>query len=139
MGPRKECYTFCHVCPAHCSRKMTVEGGKIVSVERDLESGLPSEWCTYSRGRWIPEVCSHPDRIKYPLKRVGAKGEGRWERISWDEALDTIAKKLITYKKEFGPESVAFCLGEPKGLEFAFAQRFASVFGTPNVSTPGGY
>lgn len=67
------------------------------------------------------------------------KGEGKWERISWDEALDTIAEKFGEYKRSFGPESVALCLGEPKGLEFAFAQRFASVFGTPNVATPGAY
>ena len=139
MKAPKDFYTFCHVCPAHCSRKITVENGKITSVDRDLESGLPNEWCTYARGRWIPEVCSHPDRLKYPQKRVGPKGGGKWERISWDEALDTIAEKLVQYKSEFGPESVAFCLGEPKGLEFAFAQRFASVFGTPNVATPGNY
>lgn len=135
----KEILTFCHVCPGHCSRKVTVEDGKIVSVSRDLESGLPSEWCTSVRARWIPEVCSHPDRLKYPQKRVGAKGDGKWERMGWDEALDIIAEKLLEYKRQFGPESVAFCLGEPKGLEFAFAQRFASVFGTPNVATPGNY
>lgn len=139
MKERKEHLTFCHVCPGHCSRKFTVEDGRITKVERDLESGLPNEWCTYTRGRIVPEVNTHPDRIKYPQKRVGPKGGGRWERISWDEALDTIAEKLNSIKKELGPESVSFCLGEPKGLEFAFAQRFASAFGTPNVATPGGY
>lgn len=137
-GP-KDYVTFCHVCPGHCSRKYTVEDGKITKVDRDLESGLASEWCTYTRGRIVPEVCSHQDRLKYPQKRVGAKGSGKWERISWDEALDTIAEKLNSIKKEYGPESVGFCLGEPKGLEFAFAERFASAFGTPNVATPGGY
>lgn len=139
MKVARDYYTFCHICPAHCSRKITVEDGKIIAVERDLESGLPNEWCTYTRGKWIPEVCPHPERLKYPQKRVGAKGEGKWERISWDEALDTIAGTLNDLKKEFGPESVAVCLGEPKGLEFAFGQRFASVFGTPNVVTPGSY
>jgi anaerobic selenocysteine-containing dehydrogenase len=139
MKLSKEYLTFCHVCPGHCSRKIAIEDGKIVSVERDLESGLPSEWCTYTRGRWIPEVCSHPDRLKYPQKRVGEKGEGKWQRISWDEALDTIAEKINSIKKKYGPESVGFCLGEPKGMEFAFGQRFASAFGTPNVATPGAY
>jgi thiosulfate reductase/polysulfide reductase chain A len=135
----REYLTFCHVCPGHCSRKFTVEDGKITKVDRDLESGLPNEWCTYTRGRIVPEVNTHPERLKYPQKRVGAKGSGKWQRVSWDEALDTIAEKLNSYKKEYGPESVGFCLGEPKGLEFAFAQRFASAFGTPNVATPGGY
>lgn len=136
---KQEILSFCHVCPGHCSRKYTVEDGKIIKVDRDLESGLPNEWCTYTRGRIVPEVNTHPDRLKYPLRRIGPKGSGKWERISADEALDTIADKLNGIKKEYGAESVGFCLGEPKGLEFAFAQRFASAFGTPNVSTPGGY
>lgn len=136
---RNNYYSFCHVCPSHCSRKITVEDGKIVSVDRDTESGLPNEWCTFTRGRIITEVCSHPDRLKYPLQRAGERGGGKWKRISWDEALDMIAEKLAAYKNNFGPKSVCICLGEPKGMEFAFAQRFASVFGTPNVVTPGNY
>jgi anaerobic selenocysteine-containing dehydrogenase len=87
----------------------------------------------------MKEVRSHADRLKYPQKRVGPKGGGAWERISWDEALDTIATKITKYKAEFGADSVAFCLGEPKEMEFAFAQRFASAFGTANCVTPGNY
>lgn len=139
MDSQQEVPFFCHICPAHCARKGFFENGKLVSVDRDLESGLPSEWCTFTKSRAIPEVSSHPDRLKYPLKRAGERGENKWTRISWDEALDTIAEKLNYFKKEFGPESVALCLGEPKGMEFAFAQRFASVFGTPTVPTPGSY
>jgi anaerobic selenocysteine-containing dehydrogenase len=115
-----------------------VEDGKVVDIVPDKESGLPNELCPVKKGRFsIPEVLHHPDRLKYPQKRVGARGKGKWERISWNEALDTIAQKLLTLKEAYGPESVAFGLGEPKGLEFAFAQRLATVFGTPNVVTPG--
>ena len=135
---RHEFFTFCHICPGTCSVKAVVEDGKVVDVAPDMESGLPSELCPLKKGRFfIPEVLSHRDRLLYPQKRVGARGEGKWQRISWDEALDTIASKFQELKERFGPESVAFGLGEPKGLEFAFAQRFASVFGTPNVVTPG--
>ena len=135
---QQEFFTFCHVCPGRCSIKATLEDGKVVDISPDKESGLPNEQCPVKKGRFsIPEVLSHPDRLTYPMKRVGARGEGKWERISWDEALDTIAEKLLTLKEQHGPESVAFGLGEPKGLEFAFAQRLASAFGTPNVVTPG--
>jgi len=135
---QQEFFTFCHVCPGHCSVKATVEDGKVVDIVPDKESGLPNEFCPVKKGRFsIPEVLHHPDRLKYPQKRVGARGEGKWERISWDEALGTIAGKLSEFKEKYGPESVAFGLGEPKGLEFAFAQRLASAFGTPNVVTPG--
>ena len=139
MAADQEHIVFCHVCPSHCSRKITVVDGTIVEVDREKESGFPTEWCSFTRGRIIKEVCSHPDRLKYPQKRVGAKGEGRWARISWDEALDTIAKKLLAYKEQFGPESVSILIGEPKGMETAFGHRLASVFGTPNVATPGNY
>ena len=136
---RRDYFTFCHICPGRCSRKMTVEDGKIVAIEAEWESGLCTEFCPPSKTLQIMEVCSHPDRLKYPQKRVGARGEGKWQRISWDEALDTIAGKFKELKEKYGPESLAMCLGEPKGMEYAFGQRFASYFGTPNVSTPGNY
>ncbi len=135
---QQEFFTFCHVCPGRCSIKATLEDGRVVDIAPDKESGLPNEQCPVKKGRFsIPEVLTHPDRLTYPMKRIGARGEGKWERITWDEALDTIAQKLLSLKEQHGPESVAFGLGEPKGLEFAFAQRLASAFGTPNVVTPG--
>ncbi|HTM10158.1 MAG TPA: molybdopterin-dependent oxidoreductase [Verrucomicrobiae bacterium] len=135
---RAEVFTFCHMCAAHCSMKAIVEDGKVVDLEPDMESGLSAEQCTVNKGRFaIPEVLGHKDRLLYPQKRGGARGEGKWQRISWDEALDEIAEKFNAAKQDFGPESVAFGLGEPKGLEFAFAQRLASAFGTPTVVTPG--
>lgn len=137
MVTRRDYLTFCYICAFKCSRKVCVEDGKVVAIERDLESGLPTEWCPSAKGKAAIEIYSHPDRLKYPLKRKGARGEGKWERISWDEALDTIAKKLAEIKEKHGPEYVALVLGEPKGMEIHFAQRFATMFGTPNVATPG--
>ena len=130
--------TFCHLCPAHCSMLAIVQDGKVVDLEPEMESGLYAEQCAVNKGRFtIPEVLGHKDRLLYPRKRVGARGEGLWARISWDEALDTIASKFNQLKEKFGAESVGFGLGEPKGMEFAFAQRLASAFGTPSVVTPG--
>lgn len=135
---RHEFFTFCHMCCGHCSVKAIVEDDKVVDMAPDLESGLPSELCPLKKGRLsIPEILTHRDRLIYPQKRVGSRGEGKWQRISWDDALDTITAKFQELRDTLGPESVALGLGEPKGLEFAFAQRFASVFGTPNVVTPG--
>jgi anaerobic selenocysteine-containing dehydrogenase len=137
-APSTGVFTFCHLCPGHCSIKAIVEDNRVVDFEPDMESGLYAEQCVEKKGRFtIPEVLGHKDRLLHPLKRAGAKGEGKWERISWDQALDTIAAKFNEHKEKFGPESVAFGLGEPKGMEFAYAQRLASAFGTPSVSTPG--
>lgn len=134
---REEFRTFCYMCAVKCSRKVVLEDGKMVDVGLDRESGLPTEWCPSTKGKCVPEIHYSPHRLKYPLKRIGARGEGKWQRISWDEALDTIARKLNDIKEEYGPEYVALCLGEPKGLEFHFGHRFATMFGTPNVATPG--
>jgi len=136
---REEALTFCYMCAEGfaCSRKVTLEDGKIVKVGLDTESGLPTEWCPSTKGQCTPEIYYHPNRLKYPQKRVGARGEGKWERISWDEALDTIGEKLNAIKTDYGPEQVAMVLGEPKGVEIHMGYRFATVFGTPNVSTPG--
>lgn len=133
---RQEILTFCPLCAGHCSAKATVENGRIIKWEPDKESGIAYEPCPPFKGVANMEISTHPDRLKYPMKRVGARGEGKWQRISWDEALDTIAAKLKELKEKYGPESVALSLGEPKGMEFAFGQRFACVFGTPNVVTP---
>ncbi|NQV55702.1 MAG: molybdopterin-dependent oxidoreductase, partial [Rhodospirillales bacterium] len=131
-------HTFCHLCPGHCSMTAIVEAGRVVDLEPEMESGLYAEQCALNKGRFtIPEVMGHKDRLLYPQKRVGARGGGEWQRITWDEALDTIAAKFTHIKETLGAESVAFGLGEPKGLEFAFAQRLATAFGTPSVVTPG--
>lgn len=135
---------FCPVCGTHCCHYAYVENGKVVKIEPALdiarERGFPCDPCTTGKGiRTILGVLNSPDRLKFPLKREGERGEGKWKRISWDEALDTIARKLSEIKDRCGPESVAILIGEPKGLEFAFAQRFATAFGTPNVATPGTY
>jgi anaerobic selenocysteine-containing dehydrogenase len=132
---------FCFLCGKHCSLIAHVDGSrKVVKVTADKESGIFCDICEDAKGPvTIPGTYNHPDRLQYPLKRVGERGSGKWERISWDEALDTIATKLRHYRDTYGPETVAMVLGEPKGLEFAFGQRFATAFGTPNVITPGCY
>ena len=132
---------FCFLCGKHCSLIAHVEDGRVVKVTGDKTSGIHSDVCPDAKGpTTIPATYNHPDRLKQPLKRIGPKGqEASFVPISWDEALDAIASKMTILKEEYGPESVAMILGEPKGLEFAFGQRLATVFGTPNVITPGCY
>lgn len=132
----EEILTFCPLCAGHCAAKATVENGKIIKWERDKDSGIPSGMCPTMKGRSNMEISTHPARLKYPQKRIGARGEGKWQQVSWDEALNAIAQKLTEIKEQHGPEAFGVGLGEPKGLEFAFAQRLASAFETPNVATP---
>jgi anaerobic selenocysteine-containing dehydrogenase len=82
------------------------------------------------------EISVHPNRLKHPQKRVGPRGEGKWQQVTWDDALGEIAERLNRTKEMYGPGAFGIGLGEPKGLEFAFGQRLAGAFGTPNVATP---
>ena len=78
-----------------------------------------------------PELLYHPDRLKYPLKRAGKRGENKWQRISWDEALDTVAEKFLDYKRKFGPESIVGARGTGRPYYVLF-HRFLNSLGTPN-------
>ena len=128
--------TFCSLCGRHCSAIATVEDGKLIKWEQDKEGGFPHKPCRSFKGLANKEIIESPDRLKYPLKRVGARGEGKWQRVSWDEALDEIAAKLNEIKEKYGPEALGCTVGEPKHFEFVWIHRFANAFGSPNVSTP---
>ena len=76
-----------------------------------------------------------PDRLKHPLKRIGKRGEGKFKRISWDEALTEITAHMKQYKDEGRPESVAFLWGCPMQTpSIDFFDYFRQVYGTPNFS-----
>ena len=68
----------------------------------------------------------------YPLRRVGAKGEGKFQRITWDEALDTIAEKLRETKAKYGPEAYAVLSPEYWPVLGSLGRRFLNVYGSPN-------
>jgi len=89
-----------------------------------------------SKGLASIQLAYHPDRLRYPQKRAGEKGEGKWERISWDEALDTITSRYKEIIKENGPESIVIGQGTGRDYE-AHLYRFANLLQTPNVLTAG--
>lgn len=98
----------CHVnCGGRCIFKYHVVDGKIAYVETD-DTGDPDgiQCRACARGRSIRKWVNHPDRLRYPMKRVGKRGEGKFERISWDEALDTIAGQLKYTIETYGNEAI---------------------------------
>jgi anaerobic selenocysteine-containing dehydrogenase len=76
----------------------------------------------------------HPGRLKFPQRRTGGRGEGKWQRISWDEALDDIAGRFIRARDSYGSESVALVKGFYE-RHADFVSRLGNVFGTPNVAS----
>jgi anaerobic dimethyl sulfoxide reductase subunit A len=94
----------CYDCGGRCVLKIHVKDGKAIRVETD--DGEEPQIRACLRGRAMRKQMHSPDRLLYPQKRAGERGEGKFERISWDEALDTVAKELIRVKDEYGPKSI---------------------------------
>jgi len=98
--------THCSHCGGTCLLKLHVKGGIITRIETD--DGEEPQYRACSRGRAMRQRVYAPGRILHPLKRVGARGEGKFEQISWDEALDTVASELIRIRDTYGPASILF-------------------------------
>jgi len=92
-------------CPDCCSLSLTVENERATKLRGDSTHPVTRGFLCGKVAQYLEREYS-PERLMYPQRRVGAKGEGRFERISWDQALDTIASRLRAIAAEFGPESV---------------------------------
>ncbi len=98
-------------CGGRCPIKLHVKNNKILRVEGDDIGDTGQQLRTCLRCRAYRQYVHHPERLMHPLKRVGEKGEGKFERISWDEALDTLAGKLKSVKEEHGNDGILLATG----------------------------
>jgi len=92
-------------CPDCCSMLVQVENGRATRLRGDPDHPVTQGFLCGKVAQYLEREYS-PDRLLYPQKRIGAKGEGRFERISWDEALDTIAQRLGAIALQYGPEAI---------------------------------
>lgn len=125
--------SLCSICNTQCGVNAYVKDGRVIKVEGSAENPVnKGKLC--SKGASNRQYVYNPERIRTPLKRTGERGSGAFTPISWDEALDTVASRLLAVKEESGPESVAFFVGFPKWLR-PFFKRLAHSFGSPNYLT----
>lgn len=94
-----------HDCPDTCAMLVTVENGKAIKVEGAKDHPTTNGFLCTKVNRYLERTYSD-QRVLYPMKRVGAKGKGIFTRISWDEALDTIAAKFRAVAEEYGPQAI---------------------------------
>lgn len=135
MAQDRITYNICPIsgCHENCILKVHSREDKIYKVEMPDLPEAPEWRAICSRGLASLRLLYSPERIKYPLKRVGARGEGKWKRISWDEALDEIAGKLLEIKEKYGANSVMI---RPSGsstvglVSTAIGSRFANLWGS---------
>lgn len=115
-----------------CALLVGVRDNQIVEVKGDPQ-GYLNRGYTCFKGKVSADRLSHPDRLRYPIKRAGKRGEGKWQRVSWEEALDETARNILRIKDTHGARAVGFGVGMPKGLEHFVLIRLANIFGSPNV------
>ncbi len=129
--------TFCAMCGPGlgCGIYAYVRNGRFTKVEGMPESPL-NRGLICAKAHAAPQWVYSPDRLKHPLKRVGERGEGRFQPITWDQALDLIAEKLIEQKKKYGPESLAI-LSPARRSYSDYLQRFLIAHGSPNYGHSG--
>jgi len=122
-------------CGMACGLLAHVHNGVLAKVEpADFPDPRYRHIC--ARGLSSPKIVYHPDRLRYPLKRVGQRGEGKWQRISWGEALVTIAARFQDVADRYGPRSIAWATNVFGALDMAYT-RFAGCLKATNVSLIG--
>jgi anaerobic selenocysteine-containing dehydrogenase len=131
MEAQRKVRTVCRGCHGGCGVIATVQDGRVVKIEGDPQSPI-SYGTLCSKGLAVLQIAYHPERILHPMKRT-SKG---WERISWDEALDTVAEAFRRVIREYGPESLFIGQGTGRDYESHFS-RFGNLLGTPNILTAG--
>ncbi len=95
-----------HDCPSACSLDVEVIEGRKIGRVHGADTNRYTAGVICAKVARYQERIHHPDRLLYPMKRTGPKGSGQFERISWDEAMETVARKFLEAEQAFGPESV---------------------------------
>jgi anaerobic selenocysteine-containing dehydrogenase len=130
-----ELATYCPLCVSRCGARATVSNGTF-TLDRDPSHPTGKVLCI--KGKEAPAITAHPDRLRYPMKRTTPKGstDAGWQRISWDEALGTVADRLRALARGHGPESVVFSSVSPSTSASVdcvdWIQRLQRAFGSPN-------
>ena len=127
----------CHFCGnGSCNVNVHSVGNDVLKVVPDptWANSIPPE-CQRLRheGRAAIQYHYHPDRLNFPQKRVGERGEGKWERISWAQGIAEVAAKLCELRDKYGAECVAGITGTAHyGDSMWVKSNFLNCFGTPN-------
>ncbi len=131
---------YCALCTAHCATIATVENGRVTQLDPDHDHPNGGVMCI--KGKAAPELVYHRERLDYPLKRTRPKGDADpgWQRVSWDEALGDIARRILDIRERHGAKAIVLAKGTKSGTSVDDAERWLGrllySIGSPNwVST----
>ncbi len=126
--------TACWSCVTRCAAMGFVEDGRLVKMESNPKS-IRTEGKMCSKGQSAPNEVYFPDRILYPMKRAGARGSGKWKRITWDEALTELAGKMKKLRDDGHPEKFMFHYGRMKASSSKLIKSvFLGTYGTKTIA-----
>jgi len=132
LGPETIVPTVCLMCPSGCGMLARVSEGRLVKLEGNPMHPI-NTGALCPKGQAAPELLYNPDRLRGPMRRVGERGGGQWEPISWDEAVRLVAEKLADLRAAGHPERAVFLYGEVRGQMRSFIERFMAAVGSPNA------
>ncbi|MCB4204887.1 molybdopterin-dependent oxidoreductase [Deferribacterales bacterium Es71-Z0220] len=130
----KKVFSADAMCPAECGLEFWSKGGNLWKIYGNKDVPMNDGTCC-AKAASIPQLVYSPYRIKHPMIRTGERGSGQFKKVSWDEAIDFIAKKLTKIKKEYGAESVMMNTGDVTDRDQYWRLFFA--WGTPNCVEHG--
>jgi len=121
--------TICFACTNHCGVIGWVQDGLVRKIDGNpLDPNTEGNLCSKAQG--MISYTYYPERILYPLRRVGKRGEGKWKRITWDEAYTELAEKMRPLRENGTPEEFVFHYGRDKTK--GYTKHFTNAFGTPH-------
>jgi len=124
-------YSVCTICDIGCQLRTEAEEGKVTRMFAHDNAMLAKNICY--KGTAAPHIHNHKDRLTVPLKRVGERGEDKWQEISYEQAMDEIAEKLKTVVAQHGPETLAVSTsGWNTQTTHSMDRRFMNLLGSPN-------
>jgi thiosulfate reductase/polysulfide reductase chain A len=120
-----------------CGLLVQVKNNKIVGMRGNPQAPSQGFVCK-ERFPHIVKWLEHPCQLKYPLKRVGERGDNRWERVTWEQALDDISTVIMQITKQYGAESLAFTEGTYRADVYGIRGRFTNLLSNPaNIGCTG--
>jgi len=132
LGEERIVPSVCLLCPSGCGMLARVADGRVVKLEGNPMHPI-NLGALCPKGQAALELLYNPDRLTGPLRRVGERGSGQWEPISWDEAVQLVAERLAALRTAGHPERAVFLYGEVRGQMRAFIERFMAALGSPNA------
>ncbi|MCB2127245.1 MAG: molybdopterin-dependent oxidoreductase, partial [Rhodobacteraceae bacterium] len=127
--------TTCYMCACRCGIDVHLKSGRVVYIDGNRDHPVNRGVLCAKGASGIMQVTS-PARLRAPLRRVGPRGSGAFEEITWDEALE-IAVDWLKPLRETAPERLAFFTGRDQSQ--SFTSLWAQSFGTPNYAAHGGF